>query len=120
MLLDGEDILADCDLSSLRFRVGWLFQKRPHFRCDIRNVAFGLRLDVHPSNVTRGRSSRTRMRHVDEVRTSYTRTPGSPAVSSTVVPSRVNCLEQRSCWLDSRPGLDPISTLRVEEISESP
>jgi phosphate transport system ATP-binding protein len=127
VLLDGEDILAPTvDLSSLRFRVGMVFQKATPFPMSIfDNVAFGLRLARRiPRTELVGRVE-VALRDAamwDEVKDKlYEDGRGlSGGQQQRLCIARTIALEPEVVLLDEpTAALDPISTLRVEETLQS-
>jgi phosphate transport system ATP-binding protein len=109
VLLDGTDILAPTvDLSSLRFRVGMVFQKATPFPMSIfDNVAFGLRLA---------------RRMWDEVKHKLHEDGRglSGGQQQRLCIARTIAVEPEVVLLDEpTAALDPISTLRVEETMQS-
>jgi phosphate transport system ATP-binding protein len=127
VLLDGEDILAPTvDLSSLRFRVGMVFQKATPFPMSIfDNVAFGLRLArriprselVGRVEVALGDAAMW-----DEVKDKLHEDGRglSGGQQQRLCIARTIALEPEVVLLDEpTAALDPISTLRVEETLQS-
>jgi phosphate transport system ATP-binding protein len=127
VLLDGEDILAPTvDLSSLRFRVGMVFQKATPFPMSIfDNVAFGLRLARRiPRTELVGRVE-VALRDAamwDEVKDKLHEDGRglSGGQQQRLCIARTIALEPEVVLLDEpTAALDPISTLRVEETLQS-
>jgi len=127
VLLDGEDILAPTvDLSSLRFRVGMVFQKATPFPMSIfDNVAFGLRLARRiPRSELVGRVE-VALRDAamwDEVKDKLHEDGRglSGGQQQRLCIARTIALEPEVVLLDEpTAALDPISTLRVEETLQS-
>jgi phosphate transport system ATP-binding protein len=127
VLLDGENILAPTvDLSSLRFRVGMVFQKATPFPMSIfDNVAFGLRLARRiPRSELIGRVEEA-LRDAamwDEVKDKLHEDGRglSGGQQQRLCIARTIALEPEVVLLDEpTAALDPISTLRVEETLQS-
>jgi phosphate transport system ATP-binding protein len=127
VLLDGEDILAPTvDLSSLRFKVGMVFQKATPFPMSIfDNVAFGLRLARSiPRSELVGRVE-VALRDAamwDEVKDKLHEDGRglSGGQQQRLCIARTIALEPEVVLLDEpTAALDPISTLRVEETLQS-
>jgi phosphate transport system ATP-binding protein len=127
VLLDGENILAPTvDLSSLRFRVGMVFQKATPFPMSIfDNVAFGLRLARRiPRAELTGRVE-VALRDAamwDEVKDKLHEDGRSLSggQQQRLCVARTIALEPEVVLLDEpTAALDPISTLRVEETLQS-
>ncbi|MBV8743002.1 MAG: phosphate ABC transporter ATP-binding protein PstB [Sinobacteraceae bacterium] len=127
VLLDGEDILAPTvDLSSLRFRVGMVFQKATPFPMSIfDNVAFGLRL---ARRIPRGElyeRVETALKDAamwDEVKDKLHEDGRglSGGQQQRLCIARTIAVEPEVVLLDEpTAALDPISTLRVEETMQS-
>src|SRR3984885_14913226 len=127
VLLDGENILAPTvDLSSLRFRVGMVFQKATPFPMSIfDNVAFGLRLARRiPRRELVGRVE-VALRDAamgDEVKDKLHEDGRglSGGQQQRLCIARSIALEPEVVLLDEpTAALAPISTLRVEETLQS-
>ncbi len=127
VLLDGEDILAPTvDLSSLRFRVGMVFQKATPFPMSIfDNVAFGLRLARRiPRDELSDRveSALKDAAMWDEVKDKLHEDGRglSGGQQQRLCVARTIAVEPEVVLLDEpTAALDPISTLRVEETMQS-
>jgi phosphate transport system ATP-binding protein len=127
VLLDGEDILAPTvDLSSLRFRVGMVFQKATPFPMSIfDNVAFGLRLARRIPRAELVGRVEVALRDAamwDEVKDKLHEDGRSLSggQQQRLCIARTIALEPEVVLLDEpTAALDPISTLRVEETLQS-
>jgi len=125
--LDGESILAPTvDVASLRFRVGMVFQKPTPFPMTIfDNVAFGLRLAQRISKKRAAERVESALRDAamwDEVKDKL----GDDARSLSGGQQQRLCIArtiavQPEVMLFDEPtaALDPISTLRIEEMLQS-
>ena len=125
--LDGEDILSSAmDLTSLRLRVGMVFQKPTPFPMSIfENVAFGLRLAwrigreelrdrVHAALQDAALWEEVKDKLHEDGRSL------SGGQQQRLCIARTIALEPEVILLDEPTGaLDPISTLRVEETLQS-
>ena len=127
VLLDGENILAPTvDLSSLRFRVGMVFQKATPFPMSIYdNVAFGLRLARRIPRSELASRVEVALRDAamwDEVKDKLHEDGRglSGGQQQRLCIARTIALEPEVVLLDEpTAALDPISTLRVEETLQS-
>ena len=127
VLLDGENILAPTvDLSSLRFRVGMVFQKATPFPMSIfDNVAFGLRLARRIPRAELAGRVEVALRDAamwDEVKDKLHEDGRglSGGQQQRLCIARTIALEPEVVLLDEpTAALDPISTLRVEETLQS-
>jgi len=127
VLLDGENILAQTvDLSSLRFRVGMVFQKATPFPMSIfDNVAFGLRLARRIPRSELASRVEVALRDAamwDEVKDKLNEDGRglSGGQQQRLCIARTIALEPEVVLLDEpTAALDPISTLRVEETLQS-
>jgi phosphate transport system ATP-binding protein len=127
VLLDGENILAPTvDLSSLRFRVGMVFQKATPFPMSIfDNVAFGLRLARRIPRAELAGRVEVALRDAamwDEVKDKLHEDGRSLSggQQQRLCIARTIALEPEVVLLDEpTAALDPISTLRVEETLQS-
>jgi phosphate transport system ATP-binding protein len=125
--LDGQSILAPTvDVASLRFRVGMVFQKPTPFPMTIfDNVAFGLRLAQRISKSRAAERVESALRDAamwDEVKDKL----GEDARSLSGGQQQRLCIArsiavQPEVMLFDEPtaALDPISTLRIEELLQS-
>jgi phosphate transport system ATP-binding protein len=119
ILLDGKNIYdEDVDVVSLRQRVGMVFQKPNPFPQPIYdNVAFGPRvlgMDVKMDEVVE-RSLRAAALW-DEVKDDEIRCAGTFTGSTTKVVHRVIAVCEVILMDESTSALDPIATLRIEEL----
>src|SRR5476651_1974351 len=127
VLLDGQSIFAPTvDVASLRFRVGMVFQKPTPFPMTIfDNVAFGLRLAQRISKKRAAERVESALRDAamwDEVKDKL----GDDARSLSGGQQQRLCIArtiavQPEVMLFDEPtaALDPISTLRIEEMLQS-
>ncbi|HEY6482411.1 MAG TPA: phosphate ABC transporter ATP-binding protein PstB [Steroidobacteraceae bacterium] len=121
--LDGKDILAPTvDLSSLRFRVGMVFQKATPFPMSVlNNVAFGVRLArriPRSELLVRIEAALRDAAMWDEVKDKLDEDARSLSggQQQRLCIARTIALEPEVVLLDEpTAALDPISTLRVEE-----
>ena len=127
VLLDGEDILAPTvDVASLRFRVGMVFQKPTPFPMSIfANVAFGLRLARRITRAELGERVEAALRDAamwEEVKDKLHEDARSLSggQQQRLCIARTIALQPEVVLFDEpTAGLDPISTLRVEETLQS-
>ena len=127
VLLDGEHILAPTvDVASLRFRVGMVFQKPTPFPMSIfDNVAFGLRLARRITRAELGERVEAALRDAamwEEVKDKLNEDGRSLSggQQQRLCIARTIALQPEVVLFDEpTAGLDPISTLRVEETLQS-
>jgi phosphate transport system ATP-binding protein len=125
--LDGESIFAPTvDIASLRFRVGMVFQKATPFPMTIfDNVAFGLRLAQRISKARAAEGVESALRDAamwDEVKDKLeedARSLSGGQQQRLCIARTIAVRPEVMLFDEPTAALDPISTLRIEEMLQS-
>jgi phosphate transport system ATP-binding protein len=125
--LDGESIFAPTvDVASLRFRVGMVFQKPTPFPLTIfNNVAFGLRLAQRISKAQAAERVESALRDAamwDEVKDKLdedARSLSGGQQQRLCIARTIAVQPEVMLFDEPTAALDPISTLRIEEMLQS-